>query len=150
MWATAVLFAVHGQVRGTEGPRTVAFLNTMVNLLPDMHAVERDSWQACCSRCVPTVLATPDAAFPPSCTYLRASMLLLLPMSMTSTPSVCLMPLHMSSACCRTVPICWISSGHGKTGTIRLLYCYRRRGQRRIRQQSADRPHQEGNSHEFP
>lgn len=45
--------------------RIVAFLNTMVNLLPDMHAVERDSWQACCSRCVPTVLATPDAASPP-------------------------------------------------------------------------------------
>jgi hypothetical protein len=67
----------------------VAFLNTMVNGLLDLHAVERDSWQACCSRCVPTVLATPDAAPPPACTYLRASMLLL-PMSMTSTPFVCL------------------------------------------------------------
>jgi len=37
----------------------------MVNLLPDMHAVERDSWQACCS---------PRAAFP------RSSPRLMLPL----------------------------------------------------------------------
>jgi hypothetical protein len=38
-------------------------------LMADLHAAERDSWQACCSLCVPTVLATPDAAPLPPCRF---------------------------------------------------------------------------------
>jgi hypothetical protein len=46
--------------------------STAWNNLLDLHAAERDSWHACCSLCVPTVLATPDAA-PPSPANLSVS-----------------------------------------------------------------------------
>jgi hypothetical protein len=42
-------------------------------LMADLHAAERDSWQTCCSLCVPTVLATPDAAPLPRPVHLSVS-----------------------------------------------------------------------------
>ena len=60
----------------------MAFLNTMVNLLPDMHAVERDSWQACCS---------PRAAFP------RSSPRLMLPLHPPPPPGHLSLSVHVTT-----------------------------------------------------
>ena len=100
-------------------------------------------------------------------TYRRASMLLL-PMSMTSTPLVCLLPLHMLCEPYLTVPqngrpaIC--STVPGKAGrpqyhrfTVTGVEAVRRGDAATARREaveftsrSADRPFQQRNFHGFP